>query len=569
MGVQAVMAAAVAAQLFAMQLFFGRTLSTGAAGIGSLVVPLLAFAGLGLAFDVLRSIESERTRLLAEHVARITSEQIIDVTSAVDLVAFDDPAFHDSLQRAQTNGGMRLVQAAQALVGLAGALMASTGLIAVVSTLNPLLLVGAGGSLLPIWWTATRNIRETYTSSLRLTTNDRMRAYFQQLLSSKAPAKEVRAFDLAPYLRSRLDDLQRQRIDELRAAAVRRVRRTANGALVSAAYVAAVLSGLAVVYQAGRLTLPVVATSFFAFYQLSARLGQCQFNLASLAESAVFIDDFTSFVRVPHRTPRRSLPKPFRQLELSRVSFSYPNSDRRALSEISLSISAGEVIALVGENGSGKTTLAKIIGGGYVPLSGEILWNGSVVTADDRGAGLRAETAFVFQDFERYFLTAAENIVLGDAPRGGDVGAMEEAARIAGADSVIRSLPDQYRTVLGTQWTGGHEMSIGQWQRVALARAVFRNAAVVVLDEPSSALDPRAEAELFDSVREVLAGRTAIVISHRLSSVRAADYTYVLADGCVIEQGAHDDLVRRGGVYAELFALQARHYLPTASSTAE
>jgi ATP-binding cassette subfamily B protein len=232
---------------------------------------------------------------------------------------------------------------------------------------------------------------------------------------------------------------------------------------------------------------------------------------------------------------------------------------------VHLEISRGEVVALVGENGSGKTTLAKLLAGLYSPTKGTIGWDGvdiSTVDPDD----LRRSVAVIFQDFIRYHLPARDNIGLGRSAAAEDVDAIREAAEHADADRFLSALPAGYETVLGPQFIGGTDLSVGQWQRVALARAFFRDAPFVVLDEPTAALDPRAEHDLFVRIRSLLSDRTVLLISHRFSSVRSADRIYVLAEGNIVEAGTHEELMSDGGIYEELFTLQAAAYLGDADT---
>jgi ATP-binding cassette subfamily B protein len=252
-------------------------------------------------------------------------------------------------------------------------------------------------------------------------------------------------------------------------------------------------------------------------------------------------------------------PTGFSTVEVDRVSFTYPGSRRPALNDVSIRIDAGEIIALVGENGSGKTTLAKLLAVLYEADSGSIRWDGADIRGFDR-AGLRRAIAIIFQDFIRYELTARENISAGRGGAGDDA-AIAAAAHQAGADRFLEELPLGYDTILSKQFKGGRDLSLGQWQRVALARAFYRDAPFVILDEPSSALDPRAEHDLFARIRTLLAGRTVLFISHRFSTVRSADRIYVMGNGRIVEQGTHDELMAHGGSYAELFTLQAAAYL--------
>jgi ATP-binding cassette subfamily B protein len=270
-------------------------------------------------------------------------------------------------------------------------------------------------------------------------------------------------------------------------------------------------------------------------------------------------DDFVA--SVPEAFPAGG-PQPnrdFERITVRNVSFTYRGATKPVLHGVDLDIRRGEVVALVGENGSGKTTLAKLLCALYRPTSGTICWD-DVDTAGCDPAAVRAGIAVVFQDFVRYpSLTAGQNIGIGMPSRIHDRTAIEEAARRAGAHDVIAALPDGYDTLLSRNF-GGTDLSTGQWQRVALARAFLRDAPLVVLDEPTAALDPRAERDLFQTVASLYRSRSALLISHRLSSVRFADRICVLAGGRIIESGGHEDLLALGGTYAELFELQAHAY---------
>jgi ATP-binding cassette subfamily B protein len=287
-------------------------------------------------------------------------------------------------------------------------------------------------------------------------------------------------------------------------------------------------------------------------------------GLAGLYEDNLFLTDLKTFLELKPRVKEpeqpRPFPRPIRQgIVLDRVSFRYPDSTRPVLEDISMEIRPGEHVALVGENGSGKTTLVKLLCRLYDPTGGTIRIDG-IDLQEFSTRELRQEIGIIFQDYARYHLAVRDNVWFGNVkvPRESDQ--VTDAAVRTGADAIARRLPEGYETMLGRQFENGAELSIGEWQKVALARAFLRETQIIVLDEPTASLDARSEAEVFARFHELSRGRTAILISHRLSTVRMVDRIFVLAGGRIVETGAHDELVERGGRYAELFELQARHY---------
>lgn len=284
----------------------------------------------------------------------------------------------------------------------------------------------------------------------------------------------------------------------------------------------------------------------------------------SIFESGLFLNDLADFFalgRVAHdEDAGEAAPGRFESIRVEQVRFTYPGSTVEALRGVDLDLRVGQIVALVGENGSGKTTVAKLLGGLYRPDAGSIRWDDDD-SASFSPSSLRSRVTVVFQDFVRYALSGLENIAIGRIDLSATPEQVRRAAALAGIDATLRQLPDGYETVLSRLFAGGRELSGGQWQRVALARSFYRDAPLVILDEPSASLDPRAEHELFATLRAALQGRTALFISHRFSTVRGADQIYVLHEGEVSERGTHDELMRLNGRYAELYRLQSDAYV--------
>jgi ATP-binding cassette subfamily B protein len=304
-----------------------------------------------------------------------------------------------------------------------------------------------------------------------------------------------------------------------------------------------------------------------AIRMLASQVQAISSGVRLVFESGLFLDDVASFLELDTAGQPGALPDPpraFTTLTTQGLSFSYPGNDTPALDGVDITVGAGEVVALVGENGSGKTTLTKVVAGLYAPTTGVVRWDG-IDARSYRPAGLRERVTIIFQDFVEYALSAADNVAIGRPDDPIDLARVREAAAAAGIDDVLAGLPDGYDTPLSRLFPGGRDLSGGQWQRVALARAFYRDAPLVILDEPTASMDPRAEHDLFASLRGVLAGRSAIVVSHRFSTVRDADRIYVMAAGKVVEQGSHTELMATNGLYADLFRLQAAAYLPDAT----
>lgn len=522
-----------------------RLVVVGAAG-------LLAVAG--------KSAGSALLQPLAQASHRRAEGRILDVVAGLELADVEDPAFQDRIQQAFIGAHRQSMLVATALSIPPAAVGLGASLVTMSASDRALLPLGLVG-VVPRWL-LTRKSQDPMAAMRGRSRGGRETAMLRNYLTGGTAAHELRAFGATPFLRSRHDELV-----EADAAAMEDVSRA--GARRS--LLASLATRAAEAPAAGRLALRVTrreasvadaVTGGLAARRTAGGSQRIADSVGQLRRNAALVSDYRSFITstATRQTDSGIAPPPtFQRISVEDVGFTYPGADRPVLDGVRLEINQGEVVALVGENGCGKTTLAKILCRLYEPTAGAIRWDGADIALFDPAA-VRARVAAVFQDFARYpSFTAAENIGIGLPARMGDREAIVEAATRAGAHAAVAALPKGYDTVLSRPF-GGVDLSTGQWQRVALARAFLRDAPLVVLDEPTAALDPRAERDLFETVAALYRSRSAVLISHRLSSVRFADRICVLADGRITESGTHDELLGAAGTYAELFELQARAY---------
>jgi ATP-binding cassette, subfamily B, bacterial len=533
------------------------------ASVGSAMPSVFGLVLVTSFLTVAAAVLFQRQRLLSELVTRATWRRILDVASAVNLRAFESSNFFDRFSRVQANALTRPFLLTQGLIGTIGGIAGAVGVGVAILEIQPLLLPLLLVSGIPLWLTGRLQSKREFRFVVGQTPLLRLRNYLLQVLSERAPAKELRAFGFGPAIRQRFDDAYERYIVALRRHVLYRSTVAFFGSLVSAAILGLAIAALVWMVSRGKVSLTGSLTAIVGIRLMGTMITAIFSSVQQIFESSLFLDDYHDFLSIKTGADAAEggapAPTTFRKVEVNNLSFTYPGSRQPALRDISMHIDEGEVVALVGENGSGKTTLAKMLAVLYEPDQGTISWDGVDIAAFDR-AGLRRAIAIIFQDFVRYELSARDNISAG---RGGEVEESDiiTAARQAGADRYIERLPLGYDTILSKQFKGGRDLSLGQWQRVALARAFYRDAPFVILDEPSSALDPRAEHDLFTHIRTLLAGRSVLFISHRFSTVRSADRIYVMGDGRIIEEGSHDELMADGGTYAELFTLQAAAYL--------
>ncbi|GIH26977.1 multidrug ABC transporter permease [Acrocarpospora phusangensis] len=496
---------------------------------------------------------------LEPQVTRIAEERLYGLTSKVDLVRFDDPDFHDALQRARSRG----VNSADSVVSSAiDVLTAGISLIAaggVLGVLHPVLLPLLAIAVLPDAWATVRAAKMRYGTMLSLLPTYRRKWIISELLAERETAAEVRSFTMRSFLLRVYDLVARTEQDVMVKLARRETFARLVGEALGGLGAALVYVALGLLLATGAVPLAVAGTAVLAVRSGQSSLANLLYAVNRLYENGLYFTDFVDFCVTNESPPAAAKARPpagFSRITVENVTFSYPGKDTPALAGVSIHIDRGEVIALVGENGSGKTTLSKILAGLYTPAGGRVLWDGTDLAGVEAHL-LRGNIAVIAQDHTRWPLTARHNITMG-LEKGDD--AVIRAAGVAGADEVIAELPKGYQTLLDRRFNDGQELSGGQWQRIAVARGFYRDAPLLICDEPTAALDARAEHALFERVRQHSDGRTVLLITHRLASVRHADRIYVLDHGEVVEQGTHDELIRADGIYADLYNLQARAY---------
>ena len=526
-------------------------------------VLLSAEFALAVLSDVLIRVVSLVDGLLSERVTNASSVSLMEHAATLDLEDFEDAEFQDQLERArrQTSGRLtlmaQLLAQAQALVTVASF---AAGLLVYAPWLIVLLLV----ALLPVFLGEQHFSAHTYTLDFGRTPERRELDYVRQTAASVETAKEVKIFGLNRWLIEHY-----RRLADGFYATNRRLalRRAGWGSLFAAigtvgyylAYAYIVWRTLSGAFSIGDLTF--LAGSFA---RLRGLLEQLLTTFSTTAAQALYLNDLFSFfdMRPEILSPAnaRPFPRPIREgFVFEDVGFIYPGADRWAVRHLNFILKAGEVVALVGENGAGKTTLVKLLTRLYDPDEGRILLDGHDLREYDLEA-LRGSMGVIFQDFVRYNFTARDNVAVGRIDARDDQARIERAAHASQADEVIAGLAAGYDQRIGKRFKNGVELSGGEWQKIAIARAYMREAEVLILDEPTAALDARAEFEVFQRFKELSHGKTAVLISHRFSSVRMADRIFVLAGGRIEDIGTHEELVAKPGLYAELFELQAAGY---------
>lgn len=539
-------------------------ISGGARDVRAFTMLMVLTGAVALLAAALRTISTLVSEVQTARLIDRVQELLHAKSAEVDLQFYESAAYHDTLHRAQNEASYRPPRIVAELAQVGQGVLTLVGLLALLVSFHWMLVAALLLAALPGLAIKARFSSRLYQWTLRETANQRLARYLNTVLTTIEFAKEIRLFDLGGVFRDRHQVLRTTlRQDRLRMV----TRRSVSDLLANVVAVLAVFASMYVIARQaldGSVTIGDMVMYFGAFQRAQDTFRDVLAGLAGLYEDNLFLADFKTFMTLQpmvteSRTPR-PFPRPLRRgLEFDHVTFRYPGTDVDVLRDVSFHVRPGEHLALVGENGSGKTTLVKLLCRLYDPTEGAVRIDG----VDIRELGLRdlrSEFGVVFQDYAKYQLSARDNIWTGNITLPHDTPRVVEAAQRTGADAVIRALPRGYDTMLGRQFADGVDLSIGQWQKLAIARAFMRDTQLIVLDEPTAALDPLAEAEVFEHFQTLARDRTTLLISHRLSTVRHADRILVLVDGQIAEVGAHDELVKQAGVYANLFETQARPY---------
>ena len=536
--------------------------------------------------DVLARTSSLVESLLGDLFSNHTSVRLMEHAATLDLAHFEDPAFYDQLERARRQTTSRIGLLAQLLaIGQDGLTLISLGAALVVY--NPWLLLLLAVAVLPSFFGETHFASLEYSMQFRWTPQRRQLDYLRYVAASDRTAKEVQSFGLSPWLIDRFRKLSWKFYDENKALSIRKARVSTLLSLVGSLGYYSAYAIILLRATRGELTIGTLTFLAGSFARSRQLIEVLLLSAGGIYQQCLYLKDLFDFFEMqPSIASSRGappVPRPIKEgFAFEDVGFQYPGSDAWAVRHVTFKLKPGERIAFVGENGAGKTTLTKLLARLYDPTEGRILLDG-VDLREYEIHSVRRAIGVIFQDFVKYDLRFDENVGVGEiddvrayldaAPseeeRGADTvtngngevpGAIVSASEKSQASTLLPRFSKGYKQMLGRRFDEGVELSGGEWQKIALARAYMRDAQVLILDEPTASLDARAEYEVFIRFSQLVAGRMAVIISHRFSTVRMADRIVVLQNGTVVEDGSHQELVARGGLYAELFALQAEGY---------
>ena len=535
---------------------------------GSMVLTLLIWFFLYKIFSkIVTQLSRAVNRMAGERVVRHVKIKIMRKAEELDLASFDMPAFYEKLENANREAGLRPVSILNSTFEVISALISLVGYIIILSRPLPLATLAIIVMAIPSTVVNFVYRRRTFSYMRARSVDRRQMNYFSELAVNKDLAKEVRVFELGDTLVERYDSTFHHYYRGLRGLVIMDNVLQTVFAVLSAILNCVLFAFIA--YGVFRGTYRIGDYSLYtgALTSIAAGVSTLITTSANVYEGTLFIDNLLSFLKEKKTIlPRTEKPaRPARgcthTIEFRHVTFAYPDGKEPVLRDINLTLRPGETVALVGQNGAGKTTLIKLLTRLYDPTEGEILLDG-VDLRDYEVKELHRLFGPIFQDFGKYAVSFADNIRFGDLTKSGTEEEVREAARRTGADRIADHLPQGYDTQLTRYFDrNGTELSVGQWQKLALSRAFYSDADILILDEPTASLDPLAEQEVFRRFEELRGDKTALFVSHRLSSATTASKIVVLQNGCVAEEGTHRELMQRGGVYAQLFETQAARYL--------
>ncbi|MFF6991556.1 ATP-binding cassette domain-containing protein [Streptomyces sp. NPDC010273] len=555
-----------AVSLLAVNSVLARLITGGAIDerLRGAVPALVTMAAVMLVGALLRAASTYATGRLEPKVERVATELYLERAASVELSAIEDHAFHKLLDTASygASSARRMISQATSVMNALISLITAAG---VLTVLHPALLPLLATMTLPSAWGALTNARRQYESFHTWVQHARAGHLLSDLLTQPEAAPEIRVHGVGPFLLHHFHEMsesaeaEQARLARL-AARTGLIAATWTGLATTATY--ATLGGLLL---SGAMALSVAGTAVIAIRSGSASLDNLVLAVNQLHQEALFVGDLQKLYEeaAERAIPvgGATLPEEPREIRFENVTFSYPGeATHPALDDVTLALPLGRIIALVGENGSGKTTLVKLLAGLYRPDRGRILWDGVDAAGADRRQ-LADRIAMVAQNFKRWPFTARVNVAVGRSAAPLTDERVTDAVAEAGAQDVVADLPRGLDTLLARNFSGGHELSGGQWQRLGIARAAYRKGRILIVDEPTAALDARAELEVFEKIRALAGtGQTVVLITHRLASVRHADVVHVLDQGRLVESGTPDELLASGGLYAELYALQADQF---------